>query len=128
LQLGAGPHVGLLEVQLTHLGMLGAPWQHVMLAVLCCLALLPQVEFSDYRAAQRNTSEAQLQAALERATQAAGLAQERATKALKAKRQYKQQVTCHRACGAYCYVLCHASALVTFLHPKMYCVQPMLVL
>eukprot|EP00775_Hariotina_reticulata_P003803 gene3803-4060_t len=56
------------------------------------LSVADEAQFTEYRAAQRNTSEAQLQAALDRATQAARLAQEKAAKALKAKRQYKQQV------------------------------------
>lgn len=55
-------------------------------------AFLLQAQFSEYRAAQRATPEAQLQLQLQEAQAAAARAHEAAARALKVKKQYKQQV------------------------------------
>jgi hypothetical protein len=55
-----------------------------------CLPL--QAQFTEYRAAQRDTPEAQLQLQLQEATAAAARAEDRAARAIKLKKQYKQQV------------------------------------
>lgn len=49
-------------------------------------------QFMEYRAAQRATPEAQLQLQLQEAQAAAAAAQARATKAVKARKHYKEQV------------------------------------
>lgn len=51
-----------------------------------------EAQFTEYRAAQRATPEAQLQIQLQEAQASAAAAQARATKAVKAKKHYKEQV------------------------------------
>jgi hypothetical protein len=51
-----------------------------------------QAQFTEYRAAQRATPEAQLQLQLQEVRAAAARAEDRAVRAIKLKKQYKQQV------------------------------------
>jgi hypothetical protein len=63
------------------------------LYLLCVFAVNPsQAQFTEYRAAQWATPEAQLQLQLQEVQAAAARAEERATRAIKLKKQYKQQV------------------------------------
>lgn len=52
-----------------------------------------QAQFSEYRSAQRDTPEAQLQLQLQEVQAAAARAEDRAARAIKLKKQYKQQVS-----------------------------------